>query len=84
MKKLEKDELDAFVAQLNKQNIIDDRKNKYRLAKYDAAVFDENERPLIKFYPDYLKGVRDTMIALGYDECWVNDTFRKALEKSLI
>jgi len=84
MKKLEKDELDAFVAQLNKQNVIDDRKNKYRLAKYDAAVFDEDERPLIKFYPDYLKGVRDTMIALGYDEGWVNDTFRKALEKSLI
>ena len=27
MKKLEKDELDAFVAQLNKQNVIDDRKN---------------------------------------------------------
>lgn len=84
MKKLEKDELDAFVTQLNKQNVIDDRKNKYRLAKYDAAVFDEDERPLIKFYPDYLKGVRDTMIALGYDEGWVNDTFRKALEKSLI
>lgn len=84
MKKLEKDELNDFITKLNRQNVLDDRKNKYRLAKYDATLFDEKDRPLIKFYPDYLKGVRDTMLALGYDEGWVNDTFRKALEKNLL
>ena len=84
MKKLEKDELEAFVAKLNKQNVIDDRNNKYRLAKYDAAVFTDEDRPFIKFYPDYLKGVKDAMLALGYDEGWINDTFKKALEKNLL
>lgn len=84
MKKLEKDELAAFIDQLNKDVVTADRNNKRRLAKYDATLFDEKDRPAIKFYPDYLKGVRDTMIALGYDEGWVNDTFRKALEKKLL
>lgn len=32
-------------------------------------------------YPRYLKAIRVSLVALGYDETWVNTTFRDALEK---
>ena len=32
-------------------------------------------------YPRYIKGVRASLVALGYDEEWVNSEFRDAIEK---
>ena len=32
-------------------------------------------------YPKYLKAVRVTLVELGFDARWVDDTFRDALEK---
>lgn len=32
-------------------------------------------------YPRYIKGVRASLVALGYDEKWVNSEFRDAIEK---
>lgn len=35
-------------------------------------------------YPKYLKAVRITLIALGYDEKWVESKFRDLLDASFI
>lgn len=32
-------------------------------------------------YPRYIKGVRASLVALGYDEKWVDSEFRNAIEK---
>lgn len=32
-------------------------------------------------YPRYLKAICVSLVTLGYDETWVNTTFRDALEK---
>lgn len=32
-------------------------------------------------YPRYIKAVRASLIALGYDEEWVDSEFRNAIEK---
>ena len=45
-----------------------------------SELWDElEERP--KGYPRYLKAVRVSLVELGYDEQWVDTTFRTALEK---
>lgn len=45
-----------------------------------SELWDElEERP--NKYPRYLKAVRVTLVELGYDEQWVDTTFRTALEK---
>lgn len=45
-----------------------------------SELWDElEERP--NEYPRYLKAVRVSLIELGYDEQWVDTTFRTALEK---
>ena len=35
-------------------------------------------------YPRYLKAVRASLVALGYDEEWVNGPFRTALERKYL
>lgn len=35
-------------------------------------------------YPRYIKAVRVSLIALGYDEEWVNSEFRDAIEKKYL
>lgn len=44
------------------------------LCSLDRAAYLENPRV-------YLKAVRVTLIALGYDEAYINDTFRDYLEE---
>lgn len=44
-----------------------------------SELWDElKDRP--KQYPRYLKAVRVSLVELGYDEEWVDTTFREALE----
>lgn len=35
-------------------------------------------------YPRYLKAVRASLVALGYDEDWVNGPFRMVLERKYL
>lgn len=53
-----------------------------------SELFDEIEsmkNPESKIsYSRYLKGVRVTLISLGYDEDWVEKDFRNALEKEYL
>ena len=84
MKKLEKYELEEFINNLNKINVNEEIRNIERLKKYDNALFGDADVPLTKAYPYYLKGIRDAMLALGYTEGWVNDTFRKILENNML
>lgn len=45
-----------------------------------CELWDElKERP--KKYPRYLKAIRVSLVELGFDEQWVDTTFRAALEK---
>lgn len=50
-----------------------------RMELFDEISSMEKAMPRIP-YPRYLKAVRATLVSLGFDEQWVENDFRDALE----
>lgn len=48
-----------------------------------SELFEEIEDKNIK-YPRFLKAIRVSLVAQGYDQCWVDSEFRTALEKKYL
>lgn len=63
-----KEEMDAFIEKIGRSELYDE------LESMNKAI------PRIP-YSRYLKAVRVSLVALGYDEKWVDTEFRDALEK---
>lgn len=67
------EEMKDFIEKVGRTELFDEKED---LANANYKLVRENTTP----YPRYLKAVRVSLVALGYDEKWVEGEFRDALE----
>ncbi len=72
------DEMRRYIDSVGRAELfeeIEDLNNEY----YDFVRGNNGYR-----YPRYLKAIRVSLVAQGYDQQWVEDEFRKALDKKYL
>lgn len=69
---MDKDEMRSYIEAVGRTELY--------VEKEDAKKFAHNGTTW-NGYPRYLKAIRVSLVAMGYDEHWVDTTFRDALEK---
>ena len=67
------EEMKDFIEKVGRTELFDEKED---LANANYKLVRGNTDP----YPRYLKAVRVSLVALGYDEKWVEGEFRDALE----
>lgn len=72
-KQMTAEEMQSFIEKVGRSELYEELED---LSKGEYKLVRPNSNP----YPRYLKAVRVSLIALGYDEGWVESTFRDALE----
>lgn len=71
-KQMTTSEMNDFIENINRAELEEELQNYNKCRKCPLARYK---------YPKYLKAIRVSLIALGYDEDWVCGPFRDALEK---
>ena len=75
---MNEEEMNAYIANIGRSELFDELKdvksNKYSLVRPHCP------HP----YPRYLKAIRVSLVAQGYDGHWVDTEFRDALEKKYL
>lgn len=73
--KMDEDEMNEYIENIGRTELFDELEN---INNENYTIIRPN---CSKVYPRYLKAIRVGLVAQGYDENWVNTTFRDALEK---
>ena len=71
-KQMTTEEMNEFIEKINRAELTEELKVLNKCGKCPVISFN---------YPKYLKAIRVSLVALGYDERWVDSVFRSALEK---
>ena len=71
-----KSEMDTYINKIGRTELFDELKDIHN----SAYGLIRGSIP----YPRYLKAIRVSLVALGYDEEWVESTFKEALEKKYL
>lgn len=72
------EEMDVFIDKVARHELHQELEQMY-IAQRACT-----DSPVKWGYPRYLKAVRASLVALGYDEDWVNGPFRTALERKYL
>lgn len=72
------EEMDAFIDKVARHELHQELEQMY-IAQRACS-----DSPVKWGYPRYLKAVRASLVALGYDEDWVNGPFRMVLERKYL
>lgn len=72
------EEMDAFIDKVARHELHQELEQMYIAQRACTDL------PVKWGYPRYLKAVRASLVALGYDEDWVNGPFRMVLERKYL
>lgn len=70
-KTMSEDEMTEYINKIGRSELFDEIKDMKKSNVYQN-------------YPYYLKAIRVSLIALGYDQQWVETTFKNALNKKYL
>ena len=69
---MDEDEMFSYINAIDRTELYDEKEDAKKFA-HNGTKWDG--------YPRYLKAIRVSLVAMGYDEQWVDTTFRDALEE---